>query len=59
MSAHACNNPLVCPECVKRFWKWAEGWTRGRPPKVGDDAPSFYVSAAKFIECDSRSRGRG
>ena len=55
MSAHACNNPMACPECCKHFWKWAESWTRGRPPKVGDTAPSFYEAAAKFIECDARS----
>ena len=56
MSAHACNNPLACPECVKRFWKWAEGWTRGRPPKVGETAQSLPEAAAKYIKCDARSR---
>ena len=25
---HYCNNPLACPECVKRFWKWAESWAQ-------------------------------
>ena len=27
---HYCNEPLRCPECVRRFWKWAESHTRGR-----------------------------
>lgn len=48
---HYCNNPLRCPECVRRFWKWAENHTRGRKKRVrfaGGASPvlSFYEAAA-------------
>lgn len=54
---HYCNEPLRCPECVKRFWKWAENHTRGRVPKdiivdaPSGDAPrgsSFYEAATRW-----------
>lgn len=45
---HYCNEPLRCPECVKRFWKWAEQHTRGRPPGAEDPAVSFYEAAVKW-----------
>lgn len=45
---HYCNNPLACPECVRRFWKWAEQHTRGRAPKGGASSTSFYEAASKF-----------
>jgi len=25
---HYCNCELRCPECVRRFWKWAENYSR-------------------------------
>lgn len=53
---HYCNEPLRCPHCIRRFWAWAQGWTRGRPPKAGEAAPNFYEAAAKFQDVDHRSR---
>ena len=52
---HFCNNPLRCPECAKRFWKWAEQHSngRGRRRKRRDGtepvstAHGFYEAAAK------------
>ena len=52
--AHYCNEPLRCPHCITRFWKWAQSHTMGRPPKVGA-SPNFYEAAAKFIDVDRRS----
>jgi len=45
---HYCNEPLRCPECIRRFWKWAQTHTNGRKPKAGE-APrvSFYEAAAR------------
>jgi hypothetical protein len=28
---HYCNEPLRCPECNRRFWRWAENHTRHDP----------------------------
>ena len=25
---HYCNDPLTCPECIRRFWTWAENYSR-------------------------------
>jgi hypothetical protein len=47
---HYCNNPIACPTCTRRFWKWAENHTRGR-----GEGPSFYDCAARFVEVDNRS----
>lgn len=44
---HYCNNELRCPECIRRFWKWAEMHTNGRKPKAGEQPRiSFYEAAA-------------
>ena len=55
MTAHACNNPLTCPECIRRFWKWAQSHTRGSPKTVKGRL-SFYEAAAKFQDVDARAR---
>lgn len=36
---HFHNEPLRCPECIRRFWKWVEMRTNS-PPKKGK--PNFY-----------------
>jgi hypothetical protein len=36
---HYCNNPMTCAECIRRFYRWAENWTRGRKDATG---PQFY-----------------
>jgi hypothetical protein len=61
---HYCNEPLRCPECIRRFWKWAENHTRGRRQSVHAvfSAPahtSFYEAAAKFADVDARARREG
>jgi hypothetical protein len=56
VTVHACNNPLTCPECIRRFWLWAQSHTRGRVPKSSVSAPNFYEAAAKFADVDARSR---
>jgi hypothetical protein len=71
LAAHGCNNPLACPECIRRFWKWAENHTRGRstpysrqarvdaghhPGHANEYSPSFYEAAAKWIDVDARAR---
>jgi hypothetical protein len=50
---HYCNEPLRCPECVRRFWKWAENHTRGRKQSAHTvfSAPApvtFYEAAARW-----------
>ena len=25
---HYCNCEISCPECINRFWKWAENYSR-------------------------------
>ncbi len=46
---HYCNCELTCPECIRRFWKWAENHTRGRKPKGSETrGPSFYEAAAQW-----------
>lgn len=48
---HFCNEPLRCPECVRRFWIWAERHTQGVAASPDTCDPrgglSFYVAAAK------------
>jgi len=58
VTGHACNEPIRCPECIKRFWKWAQSHTQGRPPSAGGatTALSFYEAARLFIEVDHRSK---
>lgn len=36
---HYCNCELSCPECVRRFWKWAENYSRRaeRAPRAKKD----------------------
>jgi hypothetical protein len=46
---HYCNEPLRCPECIRRFWKWAENHTRGRSPKAK------IVSGVTFYEVAGKS----
>lgn len=46
---HYCNNPLRCPECIKRFWRWLEQWTNnaGRSKRAKtrvQTAKTFYES---------------
>ncbi len=36
---HFCNNPMACPECVRRFYQWAQSHTHGPKDKTG---PHFY-----------------
>jgi hypothetical protein len=44
---HFCNNPLMCPECQKRFWKWAQSHTNGpKKKKEKGTSKSFYEVAA-------------
>lgn len=46
---HACNEPLRCPECIRRFWQWAENHTRGKRRRGDiDKGESFYEAASKF-----------
>ena len=47
---HFCNEPLRCPSCIRRFWKWAENHTRGKAKRkrhegVPTTALSFYEAA--------------
>lgn len=50
---HFHNEPIRCPTCIRRFWKWAQMHTRGRQHGkcVGDpeggQSISFYVCAAR------------
>jgi hypothetical protein len=55
---HYCNEPLRCPTCIRRFWRWAKAHTLGRPrQKRGPQtALSFYEAAALFIDVDVRSK---
>jgi hypothetical protein len=57
---HYCNCPLRCPECVSRFWKWAENHTRGSP-KTRSKGPIFYEAAGKSYDENhgGRPSGRG
>lgn len=43
---HYCTDPMVCIECIRRFWKWAENHTRGRRNKLWNGL-SFYECASK------------
>ena len=52
MKMHHYCNTIACPECVKRFYKWAENHTRGKPKGSG---PAFYEAAAKFRDIDNRA----
>jgi len=36
---HYCNCPMSCPECIRRFYKWAQSHTYGRKGAAG---PHFY-----------------
>jgi hypothetical protein len=38
---HYCNEPLRCPECVRRFWAWAQARTNA-PPRKGQ-VHNFYA----------------
>jgi hypothetical protein len=44
---HYCNEPLRCPECVRRFWMWAQNHTRGRERRQEASHDSFYVCASR------------
>ena len=50
---HYCNNPLACPECVRRFWKWAQNHTQGREHK------RFKQPGTGFTKADSIHGGEG
>jgi hypothetical protein len=39
MRCHHYCNTLYCPECIRRFWKWAENHTRSKGKRKG---PNFY-----------------
>jgi hypothetical protein len=47
---HYCNCELDCPECVKRFWKWAQTHTMGRGKRGAKvaTADTFYEAAARW-----------
>lgn len=55
---HFCNEPLRCPECIRRFWVWVHQHTNGkasrRKRKDGtmkvETARSFYEHAAKSYD---------
>ena len=63
MTPHACNEPLRCPCCQKRFWQWAHSFTRGSPrrrPRRDGTMPvqtalTFYEAAGLFIDRDRRA----
>jgi len=40
MCHHYCNEPLRCPECIRRFYTWAQSHTHGRK---GAKGPHFYL----------------
>lgn len=48
---HFCNEPLRCPTCVRRFWKWAEARTNSQPGRRvrngvrtrPEGGPNFYA----------------
>jgi hypothetical protein len=52
---HYCNCELRCPECIRRFWKWAENHTRARAPKTGVAGPSFYEAATRRVESPKKN----
>lgn len=54
MKCHHYCNTMRCPECARRFWKWAENHTR---------RSDFYVRAAMniapgLVPVESRSVSR-
>lgn len=56
-NAHACNEPMRCPECIRRFYQWAQSHTYGRRARTAPPGePNFYEAAAKFRDVDNRSR---
>ena len=66
VTPHVCNNSLAWLHCVRRFWKWAENYTRGRrhfpgpktdPERFGTPL-DFYTAAGKFIDVDARSMNK-
>lgn len=40
---HYCNT-MNCPECMRRFWQWAQTHTMGRGRRTRQQ-PSFYEAA--------------
>lgn len=39
MRCHHYCNMLYCPECIRRFWQWAQHHTRSKGKRKG---PNFY-----------------
>jgi hypothetical protein len=46
---HYCNCELSCPECVRRFWEWAQNHTR-------HDPRGFIKAAMRFQTDDDAQR---
>lgn len=54
---HMCNEPIRCPWCIKRFWKWLEAYTQGRAPtrrEHTENPPNYFECAGKFLGQDNR-----
>lgn len=50
---HYCNT-WNCPECMRRFWRWAEQHTQGRGRRTAG-RPNFYEAAARNRNPELRS----